>query len=155
MLVKKIAKQHSFKGVEFSVNKKDYAKTEKRNNISINVLGYEDETPYPIYVSKQTFEKHVDLLVLSNSKNSQYVLIKDFNRFMTNKAKRLDKSKFRRYCLQCFSCSEVLKCHVKHCLAINHTKSVSFLEENEYLNFENVKILIKKPFIMYGDFECV
>ena len=28
-----------------------------------------------IYTSKQTFEKHVDLLLLANSKHSHYVLI--------------------------------------------------------------------------------
>ena len=49
-------------------------KIEKQNNISINVSRYEDETPYHIYTSKQTFEKHVDLVLLSNSKNSYYVL---------------------------------------------------------------------------------
>ena len=36
---------------------------------------------------KHDFEKHVDLLQLSNSKNSEYILIKNFNRFMTNKTK--------------------------------------------------------------------
>ena len=35
-----------------------------------------DKTPYSIFTSKQTF----DLLLLSNSKNSHYVLSKDFDR---------------------------------------------------------------------------
>ena len=43
---------------------------------------YEDETPYRNYTSKQTFKKHVQLLLLSNYKDSQYALIKDLNRFM-------------------------------------------------------------------------
>ena len=63
----------------------DYAKIEKQGNISINPFCYEDETPYRIYTAKQTFEKHVDLLQLSNLENSNYVFIKDFNRFMSNK----------------------------------------------------------------------
>ena len=46
---------------------------------------YEDKTSYLIYTSEQTFEKYVDLLVLRNSKSSQYVLIKDCDRFITNK----------------------------------------------------------------------
>ena len=36
---KEFAKQLNFKGVRFSVYKKDYAKIEKQNNISINVFG--------------------------------------------------------------------------------------------------------------------
>ena len=63
----------------------DYAKIEKQDNISINPFCYEDETPYSIYTAKQTFEKHVDLLQLSNLENFNYVFIKDFNRFMSNK----------------------------------------------------------------------
>ena len=37
------------------------------------MFGFEDETPCRIYTSKQTFEKHVDLLVLSNSKISPLI----------------------------------------------------------------------------------
>ena len=40
-------------------------------------------------------------------------------------------------------------------LAINHTKSVLLPEEGEYVNFQNLKRLLKLPFIIYGDFECV
>ena len=76
-------------GTKFPVHKKGYVKIEKQNNISINVFDYENETPYCIYTLKQTFEKYVDLLVLSNSKNSHYVLIKNFPRSMTaNKISR-------------------------------------------------------------------
>ena len=82
---RELAKQLNFKGVKFPIYKKEYAKKEKQNNIFINVFGPQDEIPYLIYTSKETFEKHVDLLLLSNSKNSHYVLIKDFNRFMTSK----------------------------------------------------------------------
>ena len=74
---KEFAKQLSFRGIKFPVHKKDYAKTAKQSNISINIFGFEYETPYRIHISTQSFEKHVDLLVLPNSKNSHYVLIKD------------------------------------------------------------------------------
>ena len=67
--------------------------------IYINVFGYEDKTAHCIYTSKQTFEIHVDLSQLSNLKNSHYVLIKDFNRFMTNKTKYYDEKHFCQYCL--------------------------------------------------------
>ena len=56
---------------------------------------YEDKTSNRIYTSKQTFEKYVQLLLLSNSKNFHYVLIKDFDRFMNNKTRHHDKEPFR------------------------------------------------------------
>ena len=97
------AKQLSFNETEFFVHKKHYVKIEKQNNISITKFGYKDKKPYHIYASKQNFEKHVDLLLLSNSEYSHYVIIKDLDRFMTNKAKHHVKKHFCQYCLQCFS----------------------------------------------------
>ena len=86
--------QPNFKVAKFPVPKKDYAKVEKQKNISINVFGNEDKIPYRIYTSKQTFGKHVDLLLLSNFKKCHCVLIKVFNRFVTNKAKHHNKNIF-------------------------------------------------------------
>ena len=87
-------KQLNFKCVKFPVHKKCYEKIDKQNDISINIFGYQDETPYRTYNSKQTFEKHVDLLLMLNSKNSHLVLTKCFNRFLTNKTKHHGKKIF-------------------------------------------------------------
>ena len=66
----------------------------------------------------ETFGKEVDLLLLSNSRNSHFVLIKDCNKHMTIKTKNHNK-KNCQYCLQYFSHSKILECHVKNCFAIN------------------------------------
>ena len=63
------------------VQEKDFNKTEMKNNICINVFGYEDELVFPIYVSDQKFEDSMDLLLLIDDK-SDFVYIKDFDRFM-------------------------------------------------------------------------
>ena len=47
-----------------------------------------------MHTSKQTFEKHIDLLLLSSSKSFHYVLIKDFNIFMTIKQNITGKNIF-------------------------------------------------------------
>ena len=65
-----------------------------KKNISLNLSYYEDDKRYRVYTSRQTFEKHIDLLLLSNSKNLHYDLIKDFNRFMTKKTKHLAENIF-------------------------------------------------------------
>ena len=65
-----------------------------KKNISLNLSYYEDDKPYRVYTSRQTFRKHIDLLLLSNSKNLHYDLIKDFNRFMTKKTKHLAENIF-------------------------------------------------------------
>ena len=43
---------------------------------------------------------------------------------------------------------------MKNCIVIHYTKSVLLLEENEHVDFQNFKRLIKAPFIISGDFKC-
>ena len=45
-----------YDGIEFPVQEKDFSKIEVKNNICINVFGYENELVFPIYVSDQKFE---------------------------------------------------------------------------------------------------
>ena len=50
---KEYVKNLDYSGIEFPVTTKHYNKIEKQNNININVFGYENKQPYPIYVSKE------------------------------------------------------------------------------------------------------
>ena len=82
-----------FEGISFPVSKKDYCITEKKY-IYINVFCYANELAYPVYVSDQKFKRVLDLLLISEKNKSHYVYIKDFNRFMCNKAKNKNKNIF-------------------------------------------------------------
>ena len=69
------------------MQQKYFSKIEVKNNICINVFGYENELVFPIYVSHQKFENSMDLLLLIEDDKSHYVYMKDFNRFMFHKTK--------------------------------------------------------------------
>ena len=47
------------------------------------MFGYENQLVLPIYVSDQTFEDSMDLLLLIDDNKSHYVYIKDFNTFVS------------------------------------------------------------------------
>ena len=76
-----------YDGIEFPVQEKDFSKIEVKNNICINVFGYENELVFPIYVSDQKFEDSIDLFLSIDDDKSHYVYIKDFDRFMFHKTK--------------------------------------------------------------------
>ena len=76
-----------FDGIENPVQEKDFNKIGKKNNICINVFGYENELVFPIYVSDQKFKDSMDLLLLIDDDKSHYVYIKGFDRFMFHKTK--------------------------------------------------------------------
>ena len=110
---KKIAEKLDYDRIEFPVQEKDFNKIEVKNNICINVFGYENGLVFPIYVSDQKFEDSVDLLLLIDDRKSHYVYIKDFDRFMFHKTKNKNKKWFCRSCLQYFSSESVL---IKPCV---------------------------------------
>ena len=53
---KKNAEKLDYDGIEFPVQEKDFNKIEVKNNIRINLFGYENQLVFPIYVSDQKFE---------------------------------------------------------------------------------------------------
>ena len=79
-------------GIDFPVSQKHYNKVEKQNNIRINVFGYEKGQPFPIHISKETFEDQMNLLLITEDEKKHYLLIKDFNAFMFNQTKHKEKS---------------------------------------------------------------
>ena len=61
---KNIAEKLDYDGIEFPVQEKDFNKIEVKNNIWINVFGYENGMVFLMYVSDQKFEDSIDLLQL-------------------------------------------------------------------------------------------
>ena len=93
---KELISDLDYDGIEFPVQEKDFDKIEVKNNICINVFGYENKLVFPIYVSDQKFKDSVDLWLLDNDDESHYVYIKDFDRFMFQKTKNKNKRWFCR-----------------------------------------------------------
>ena len=91
---KEIISKLNYEGIKFPVSKKDYRKIERQNSFRINVFCYEIKLTYPIYLSTQDFKNCMDLLFISNENKSNYVYIKDFNRFMFNKTKHKNEKTF-------------------------------------------------------------
>ena len=145
-----------YSDIEFPVTTKQYNKIENQNEININVFGYEEKQPYPIYISKEKYEDHMELLLITKDKNKHYVLIKDFNKFMFNQTKHKNKKHFCMHCLQCFSSDRVLKEHEDNCIKVNGTQAVKMPDkDNNILKFNNHHKQQKVPFVIYADFEAI
>ena len=135
---------------------KQYNKLEKQNEININVFGYENKQPYPIYVSKEKHEDHMNLLLITENENKHYVLIKDFNKFMYNQTKHKESKHFCMHCLQCFSSEKVLINHKENCIQVNGTQAIKMpTKDNNILKFNNFHKQLAVPFVIYADFEAI
>ena len=116
---KKTAKELNYDGIEFPVQEKDFNKIEVKNNICINVFGYENKSVFPIYISDQKFEDSMDLLLLIDNDKSRFIYIKESDRFMFHKTKNKNKKWFCKSCLQCFSSENILIKNKENYLSIN------------------------------------
>ena len=158
--LKKVDKQFienlDYSGIEFPVTTKQYNKIEKQNEININVFGYEDKQPYPIYISKEKNEDCLNLLLITENENKHYVLIKDFNKLMYNQTKHKERKHFCMHCLQCFSSERVLTNHKENCIQVNGTQAIKMpTKDNNILKFNNFHKQLPVPFVIYADFEAI
>ena len=62
---KKMINELNYDGINFPLSQKHYNKVEKQNSIRINVFGYENGQPFPIHISKETFEDQMNLLLIT------------------------------------------------------------------------------------------
>ena len=146
----------NYDGINFPLSQKHYNKVEKQNSIRINVFGYENGQPFPIHISKETFEDQMNLLLITKDEKKHYVLIKDFNAFMYNQSKHKERKHFCMYCLQCFSSERVLANHVNNCLTINGAQAINMPKQGEnMLKFNNFHKQLPVPFVIYADFEVI
>ena len=157
--IKKTDKQYieklDYSSIKFPVTAKQINKIEKQNNICINLFGYEEKQKFPIYISKEKYQDHMELLLITEDENNHYVLIKDFNKFMFGQTKHEHKKYFCMNCLQCFSREDVLTEHKNNCLSINGKQAIKMPEKGEQVFFKNHQKQLPVPFVIYADFEAI
>ena len=87
--LKKVCEDLGLVNLTMPVSMNDILTIERQFKISINVFGLEginatdatdDPNVFPIRITKERYDKHVDLLYIENEKTNHYVLIKDFDK---------------------------------------------------------------------------
>ena len=109
---------------------------------------YENKLTFSIYVSDQTFENSMDLLLVIDENKSQYVYIKYFDRFCFTKQRTKKKNTFAKVIYSVFALTK----HKEFCLSINGAQLVRL--EKGTTEFKNYSKQIPVPFKIFVDFEC-
>ena len=144
-----------YTGIEFPVTSKQYNKSEKQNNINVNVFSLKKQDIFPIYVTKENYDNTMNLLLITEEEKQHYVLIKDFNKLMYKKTKHQHRKYFCMHCLQCFSSENVLNNQKTNCVAINGTQAIKMPEKGEnILKFNNHHKQLPQSFVISADFEA-
>ena len=160
-------KRLDYTGISFPVTFSDMNRIEKKNKINVSVFGYEPEDknkgisgfPYPIRLSNTNFPDHMELLWIGTDdtkyEKSHYVLIKDFDRFMSSFTNHKARKYFCLRCLHCCSSERTYKIHREDCLLLNGAQAIKMPEEGSIIYFKNHKKMLPAPFVIYADFEAI
>jgi hypothetical protein len=143
-----------FTGIEFPVTVDKIGKFEHQNNISVNVFGFEDVL-FPLYITKEHFDTHVNLLLYSQGTTRHYCLIKDLNKFLYSQNRRKARMSYCRYCLHGFIREDLLQDHEPHCSQYGPQRIELPNEDNARLFFKDYHKQLKVPFAIYADFESL
>ena len=163
-------KELDYTGITFPVTINQINRIEKQNKINICIFGYDTEkkSVYPIRISEESYDDHLELLYLEGKnelgeKTTHYIYIKDFNRLMFTFTKHKGKKYFCMRCLQCFYSNESLTKHRVYCIAINGVQAIKMpekyidkngVERTPCVYFKNYHKTLPVPFGIYADFEC-
>ena len=165
------AKNLDFSGITFPVTINQINRIEKQNKININLFGYDTvkKSIYPIQISEESYDDHLDLLYIEGKNNlgeetTHYIYMKDFNRLMFTFTKHKGKKHFCMHCLQCFYSNESLAKHKVNCKAINGVQAIElpqkYIDKNGFertpcVYFKNHHKSLPAPFSIVADFECI
>ena len=163
-------KSLDYSGITFPVTINQINRIEKQNKINICIFGYDTEkkSVYPIRISEESYDDHLELLYLEGKnelgeETTHYIYIKDFNRLMFTFTKHKGKKYFCMRCLQCFYSNESLAKHRVYCIAINGVQAIKMpekyidkngVERTPCVYFKNYHKTLPVPFGIYADFEC-
>ena len=144
----------NMEGITYPVAVKDVPKFEEQNDISVNVFGYEDGY-YPLYISRNQKERHVNLLLLEEKGKTYYCLIKNPNGMLYSQTKCKTQQYFCTYCLHGFIREDPLTAHKPLCET--HGPQCTELpdEKDRFMKFTQRGRKLKVPFVIDADFECI
>ena len=123
---------------------------------------------YPIRVSKNVADQHVQLLLLDKGVNYHYFWIQNFSR-LNGKQGGNNKKVFCRYCLHGFctrynignqqkfyteeEMAAKLLDHEQNCYV--HGEQRIRFPQDDIVAFKNLKHQVKAPWIVYADYEII
>ena len=163
-------KSLDYSDITFPVTINQINRIEKQNKININLFGYDTEkkSVYPIRISEESYDDHLELLYLEGKnelgeETTHYIYIKDVNKLLFTFTKHKGKKHFCMRCLQCFYSNESLAKHRVYCIAINGVQAIKMpqkyidkngVERTPCVYFKNYHKTLPVPFGIYADFEC-
>jgi hypothetical protein len=162
--LRKQSEKYDWSGITFPTKVKDIPIWENKNNININVFGY-DEDSVKVYTTKlcdgytsivldedeTQDDKFINLFLHDDN---HFCVVKNLSRLVSSQLSK--KNHKKHFCLNCmngFGTERILTSHQEFCLNRKPQTEV-FPNPGETTKFKNYERLHDIPFTVYADFEC-
>ena len=148
-----------FTGIDFPTPLSQISKIEEQNNLAITVFGWCEGKTVVVRVSEveDPNTRRIHLMMLTNKHTTHYCYIKSLSRLLASEYAAGRRIHFCERCLQGFSSERVLNDHLYYCRGVKGRPSrVEMPKKGENaLFFENYQNQMKKPWVIYADFESI
>ena len=148
-----------FTGIDFPTPLSQISKIEEQNNLAITVFGWCEGKTVVVRVSEveDPNTRRIHLMMLTDKHTTHYCYIKSLSRLLASEYAAGRKIHFCDRCLQGFSSERVLNDHLFYCRGVKGRPArVEMPKKGENaLFFENYQNQMKKPWVIYADFESI
>jgi hypothetical protein len=154
--LKKIINKYNMDNIIYPCGFDEMEIFEKNNeNTAINIFSYDEETDNIKIKRKSNTKGHdiINLLIIEKEEKEHYIYIKNIGSLLKNNKAVHDKITCKK-CFRPFT-EKQMENHI-NCENENIDQFetiIEFPEVGQYLEFTDYKKMIKKPFIVYADFE--
>ena len=142
----------NFTGIDFPTPLHQITEIERLNNLAITILGWHNGKTV-----EDPNVRRINLMLLTSGKTTHYCYIKSLSKLLHSEYAAGRRIHFCDRCLQGFSSERVLKDHLFYCRGVKGRPVITEMpkEGDNTLFFENYQNQMKKPWVIYADFESI
>ena len=132
----------------------DIKKFESRNEITINILAFENKKVCICRKGKE-YDRVANLMLITDHNKKHYVAIKSLTRLLSRQNSK--HKEFQHFCINCLQRFAEKKSRDEHHVYCKSNKAVRIEMPNKkpIMQYSDGQYQFKVPFMMYADFESI
>ena len=152
--LKRFEADFNWTGIKFPASFRDIKRFESRNEITINILAFEDKKVYICRKSKE-YDRVANLMLITDRNNKHYVAIKSLRRLLSRENSKHKES--QHFCINCLQGFREKKSRDEHLVYCRNNEAVRIEMPNRkpIVKYSDGQYQFKVPFMMYADFESI
>ena len=141
-------------GIKFPASTRDIKRFESRNEITINILAFENKKVHICRKGKE-YNRVANLMLITDQNRKHYVAIKSLKRLLSGQnSKHKESQHFCINCLQGFAEQKSRDEHLVYCRN-NEAVRIEMPNRKPIVKYSDGQYQFKVPFMMYADFELI